>query len=514
VTLRLKDLTGRSSVSGRFLLSGEILGPAGIQVETDISRLSFDYAFVKLENDGPVRLTYGHDEVVVKAAHLRGPDTDLTLSGSAHFARDRLLALNLAGRLNLRLLSGLWPQLEARGPAELDVALQGTTARPRLAGRLRLRLDSATYADFPVALSGVSGDVLFDINRLTFENVVAQVGGGRMEISGSAVYGEGPFTYDLAANGTNIRVRYPEGMSWLMNGNLRLQGSTSSATLGGRVVMERLLLSQGLDLSGLVGAKGELPAGTSDYLRSLQLDVEAVSSSDAQLQWNAARFSSDAQLRIRGTADRPVLLGHVHLLAGEFEFRGNTFRLVRGDINFANPFKLDPVFDLEATTTVQQYAVTVQLSGPGSRLQLSYRSDPPLPSSDVITLLALGRATSATDLRTGTSSPFGDQGAQALLSEAVSSQVSGRVEKLFGVSRFRVDPGLTGVGATQTTTARITVQQQLSPELTITYVTDVTSTQRQVIQFEYNLSRKLSIIAQRDENDTYGVDLVIRKYFK
>jgi translocation and assembly module TamB len=209
-----------------------------------------------------------------------------------------------------------------------------------------------------------------------------------------------------------------------------------------------------------------------------------------------------------------VILGNVHLLAGEFDFRGNTFRLTRGDINFANPFKLDPVFDLEATTTVQQYDVTIQLSGPGSRLQLSYHSDPPLPSSDVITLLALGRAATTTDLRTGPTGTPSDQGAQALLTQAVSIQVSGRVEKLFGVSRFSVDPGLTGVGATQTTTARITVQERISHDLTVTYVTDVTSTQRQVIQIEYNLSRKFSIIALRDENGTYGLDFVIRKYFK
>ena len=514
VALRLKDLTGRSSLSGRLLLSGEILGPAGIQVETDLSQVSFDYAFVKLENVGPVRLTYGHDEVQIRSAHLRGPDTDLTLSGTAHFARDRLLALNLAGRLNLRLLSGLWPGLEARGPAELDVAMQGTTLRPRVAGRLRLARDSATYSDFPVALSEVSGDVLFDINRLTFENVTAQVGGGRVQLTGSAVYGEGPLTYDLAATGRGIRVRYPEGMSWLVNGNLRLQGSTGSATLAGRLVVERLLLSQGLDLSGLMGAKGQLSPGTSELLRNLQLDVEAVSSSDAQVQWNAARFSSDAQLRIRGTAERPVLLGHVHLLSGEFDFRGNTFRLTRGDINFANPFKLDPIIDLEAATTVQQYDVTIQLSGPGSRLQLSYHSDPPLPSSDVITLLALGRASTATDLRASATGTPTDQGAQSLLTQAVSSQLSGRVERLFGVSRFSVDPGLAGVGATQTTTARITVQQRISHDLTVTYVTDVTSTQRQVIQIEYHLSRKFSIVALRDENDTYGLDLIIRRYFK
>ena len=518
VALRLKDITGRSSVIGSFVFSGALLDPAGIQVQTEFSRISFDYAFVKLENDGPIRITYSRDEVQVESAHLRGPDTDLNLSGRARFARDRLLGVKLAGKVNLRLLSGLVSDLDARGPADLDVTLQGTTQHPRLAGRLTLQSDSATYGDFPVALSDVKGDVLFDINRMTFDGVRAGMGGGEVELTGSVTYGEGPLHYDVAARGRSIRVRYPEGMSWLMHGNLRLQGGTTDGSLTGRVVVERLLLTEGLDLSGLMGAKAQpaaLSAGTSQYLRNLQFDVEAGSSPDAQVQWNAARFSSEAQLRIRGTAERPVILGHVHLLAGEFDFRGNTYRLTRGDINFANPFRLDPIFDLEAATTVEQYDVTIQLTGPASRLHLGYRSDPPLPSTDVISLLALGRTSESTDLRTGAStSALGDPGAQALLSEAVSSQVSGRVEKLFGVSRFRVDPGLSGVGATQNTTARITVQQRLSHDLIVTYVTDVTSTQRQVIQFEYNVSRRYTIRALRDENDTYGVDFIIRKYFK
>jgi len=338
-----------------------------------------------------------------------------------------------------------------------------------------------------------------------------------VQLTGSAEYGEGPLHYDVAASGHAIRVRYPEGMSWLLDGNLRLQGGTMDGSLTGRMTVQRLLLSEGLDLSGISSARSQpgAPGGASEYLRNLQIDVEGVASPDAQVQWSGARFSSQAQLRIRGTGERPVILGHVHLLAGEFDFRGNTFRLTRGDINFANPFHLDPIFDLQAVTTVEQYDVTIQLSGPGSRLHLSYHSDPPLPPTDVISLLALGRTSESTDLRSGsTTSALGDPGAQALLSEAVSSQVGGRIEKLFGVSRFRVDPGLSGVGATQNTTARITVQQRISHDLTVTYVTDVTSTQRQVIQFEYNVNRKLTLRALRDENDTYGVDFILRKYFK
>jgi translocation and assembly module TamB len=107
-------------------------------------------------------------------------------------------------------------------------------------------------------------------------------------------------------------------------------------------------------------------------------------------------------------------------------------------------------------------------------------------------------------------------GASALLSEAISSQVGGRLERLFGITKLRVDPGLAGVGATgseQNAAARVTVQQQIARDLTITYVSNVSSTQQQVIQVEYNVNRNVSIVALRDYNGTFGIDVKIKKRF-
>jgi translocation and assembly module TamB len=131
-------------------------------------------------------------------------------------------------------------------------------------------------------------------------------------------------------------------------------------------------------------------------------------------------------------------------------------------------------------------------------------------------LLALGQTSSEATARSGGTSQSGTAGASAILSEAVSSQLGGRMERLFGITRFRVDPGLAGVGSTgleQNAAARITVEQQITPNLTITYVSNVSSTQQQVIQVEYNLDRNLSIVGLRDQNGTIGIDIKIKKRF-
>ena len=88
------------------------------------------------------------------------------------------------------------------------------------------------------------------------------------------------------------------------------------------------------------------------------------------------------------------------------------------------------------------------------------------------------------------------------------------MERLFGITRFRVDPGLAGIGTTganQNAAARITVEQQVTRDLSIMYVSNVSSTQQQIIQVEYDISRTIAVVALRDQNGTFGVDIKFKK---
>jgi translocation and assembly module TamB len=280
------------------------------------------------------------------------------------------------------------------------------------------------------------------------------------------------------------------------------------------VVVERVNLTQGVEtasvlFSGKEGISG--PSGGSSFLRNLQFDITAQSAPDARMEWPGAELEADADLRVRGTWDHPIMLGHLHILSGDLFFGGNRYRVSRAD-----PFRLDPVLNVEATTTIQQYEVTLDFTGPSSKLSLAYRSDPPLPANDIITLLAIGQTSAEGTARSSGANQTSGLGATALLSEAISSQLGGRLERLFGITRFRVDPGLTTLGSTtdQNVAARVTVEQQVSRNLTITYVSNVGSTQQQVIQVEYNVTRNISVVALRDYNGTFGIDLVIKKRFR
>ena len=530
--LHLSKFGGQAIADGDIAVNGSLRHWENIVVDASFSRLVLDYQSqeiqanatqrvdIRLENAGPVHLRTTKESLEVEPVTLRGTDTNLEIAGTVQFSGRRALGLHLNGAADLRLLSGLISGADIRGPAQINAAFEGTLDRPRITGRVHIENASARAVDFPTGLSAIKGDFIFDATRLHFENVTAVAGGGQLQITGSVNYAESPLRYDIGVRTDRLRIRYPEGMSWLLGGSLRLTGTTTGGLLSGRVTIERVTLTQGLQVASMLvtakeGISGE--QASSAFMRNLQFDVEAVSAPDARMEWPGAELQADANLRVRGTWEHPILLGHIHILSGELYFAGNRYRVTRGDLNFANPFRLDPVMNVEATTTIQQYEITLNFTGSASKLTLAYRSDPPLPANDIVTLLALGQTSTEAQTRSGGTTQSGTSGASAILSEAVSSQLGGRLERLFGITRFRVDPGLAGVGTTgseQNPAARVTVEQQVTRNLTITYVSNVSSTQEQVIQVEYNVDRNVSVVALRDQNGTFGIDIKIKKRFQ
>ena len=60
----------------------------------------------------------------------------------------------------------------------------------------------------------------------------------------------------------------------------------------------------------------------------------------------------------------------------------------RGTIDFANPQKIDPLFDIEAETRIRSYRVTLKVNGTLERVYPTLSSDPPLCTVEILSLLA------------------------------------------------------------------------------------------------------------------------------
>jgi translocation and assembly module TamB len=314
--------------------------------------------------------------------------------------------------------------------------------------------------------------------------------------------------FDLAMASSGIRTLYPEGVRTTVDTNLALTGTLEAALLHGQVKIDQLSFTPDFDLMSFAGQFGgdTTPPPATGFSQNLKLDIGVSSTSGLNLVSRELSLQGAANLRVSGTAAEPVILGRVNINGGDLIFQGNRYILQGGTIDFVNPARTEPVVNVGVNTTIQQWNIQMRFWGPADHLHTNYSSDPALPPSDIINLIAFGKTTEA---QAANPTPPGNMGAMSLLASQVSNQVTSRLEKVAGISQLSIDPVLGGNG--QNPGARIAIQQRVTSKIFVTFATDVTSTQRQVIKLEYQKSPRLSFNAVRDENGGFGFDTRIHK---
>jgi translocation and assembly module TamB len=509
------QVTGHSATAGDLHLTGPIRRPRDLQLTGSLSDLFADVEHIQVRNNGAIRFNVTHDVLQVEQFRLVGQGTDLSLTGSVQLDGEHSLRLRAEGNASLQLIESFNPDFTTSGTVAVNVEAGGTIASPSLQGRLQLSGGSIAYADLPSSLSDLNGSLVFDQNRLQIETLTARVGGGTVSFGGYASAYNRVLNFDLTLAGRDVRLRYPPGVSSVTNADLRFAGTSSASTLTGDATITKLAVTPGFDFGGYLASSAQSAAlpQTNPLLNRIRLDLHIVTLPELQMQTAALRLSGDADLHLRGTLAKPVLLGRADVIEGQIYFNGQKYRMERGEVTFTNPVTTTPVLDLQAATHVREYDITVNLNGEFDKLNLTYHSEPPLPSSDIISLLALGQTQEqSAQLQSSGQQNFTQQASSAALAEALNSALSSRARSLFGISHIKVDPqGLNTETSPTTSAPAVTIEQQVKDNLTITYSTNVSQTSQQIIQAEYNFTRNVSILGIRDYNGVISFELRVRQ---
>ena len=480
----IQGLTGESALAGTIHVEGPLAHLEQLRGDARLQQLEATVVGIHLRSEGGVHATLANAHIHLDPLHVTGEQTDLHVQGDLAINGKRQLDVAASGSINLKLAETLDPDLTAGGITTFQVEAHGPLDNPGLSGRIDFQNASLALEDLPNSLSQLHGSLEFNQNRLEVRSLTATTGGGQLSVSGYLAYQRGIFA-DLSVTGKGIRIRYPPGVSSLADATLRLQGSQNSLLLSGGVMLTRFSVSPDLDIASLTTLAGKVqpvapPDAPSNHIR---LDVRILSSPQLNFQNAYAKLAGDVDLRLRGTLATPSLLGRISITEGSATIAGTRYDLQRGDITFTNPVRIEPSLDLNATARVEDYDITLGLHGSLDKMAVSYRSDPPLPEADVVALLALGRTQNERGIYTQQQEQIANNPAtDALLGGALNATVSSRVQKLFGAGSVKVDPSY--LGALGNSTTRITVDEQLGRNLTLTYATNVNTTAQQLLQAE------------------------------
>ena len=471
-----------------------------LQAQLNIPTLTVSYQGLQIGNKGPIRARYANAIVTVEPSEIVGTDTTLRMQGQLPIHGNGPVTLSAVGSIDMKLLKFFQSDIDSSGKVALDVRASGAMGHPTLGGQIRILNVSVLTPTAPVGLENLNGVLDIHNDQVTITQLTGQSGGGTLSVTGVVGY-RPQLQMNIAATAKHVRIRYQDAIRTVLDSNLNLVGNTDASTLSGRVIIDSLGFTQSnMDLTSLAGAfgSGTQTAPPTGFEQNMKLNIAVQSSQNLNVASTTVSLQGSVNLRVIGTAAAPVIIGRTDFTSGELFLMNRRFQIQRGIIEFDNPTQTEPVLNVLVTTVINQYNVSMNFLGPMDKMRTNYISDPPLPTADVINLLARGQTLEQAE---ATPSNFG---ATSLVAQGVASKLSSGVQKLAGFSSFSIDPTLGGNDPNPG--ARIALQKRVTKNFFFTFASDVTSAQRELIQGEYQITKRWSTTVTRDENGGFAVD--------
>lgn len=508
------------SASGELQVAGPFEAP---DLDLRLDRLQGTVGGTPLHAGEPVRLRLADGRLHLDAVYLRDDSraTEVIVAGSAGLARGEPLDLRLQGTVANAWLTPWLPGFEITGTSDVLATVRGVAGDARVNGQAAVRGARLTSPALPQPIEEVEAVVLFYPDRLVVDTFTGAMGGGTVQASGGLEWprpGEPvDARFQVAARGVSLR--WPEG--WLMRGDGDLVWTIAGEEqlLRGLVTLDRALYLRDVEI-GLVQLlerffrRQRQEVGIADEdLAGVQLNLQVRAPGTVRIRNNLADLRASAELTVRGSVARPLVFGEIETEpGGRLVYADNTYRVERGTLTFANPYRVEPLLDLEATTRVANYDVRLTLFGGLDRLNATFSSDPPLPDLEVLSLLLSGSPGRWGDEQTrlGRREDPSTSGAEGLLLGQAASLLTDRVSSLFGFDAFRVEP-LSRSGES-VSSARVTVGKRLSSSVYLTYSYDPSSTGGQRFQVEWQVAEGLLVLLTQ-EQDSYAVDVLWERRF-
>ena len=507
------ELEFGGSGAGRLQVAGRPGIDEPWRTRLRLDRLDLDYRGHQLSSAEPVEIALTPEKVVVELLYLVEAETgsDIFLIGDVGLGAGGKVDLRLQSSVDTSLVAPLLPAFDLSGGRfDLLAVVGGSLQAPRINGQGVVTGARLVLGELP-PLESVRGLVLFYPDQVVLDSVRGDLGGGEVRIGGTIDLpaADEEIAYRLQLRGDQVTLRYPEGWELRGDAELAVASVDQGRQLQGAVTLERALYQRQVEvgltqlLQTLFQRRRLEVESTDEELASTLLNLAISGPGALRVRNNVANLRGDVDLALRGTLASPVLFGRLELEpGGTLQVAGSDYTVERGSLTFANPFRMEPVIDLAATTRRRDYDLSLNLSGTLDRLDASLASDPPLADLDVLGLLATGEPAP-------TRGPA--QGAEAFLYGQAASAATERVNRLFDLDRFRIDP-LTGSSG-GLSSARVTVGKQLSRDVLATYSYDPSLTEQQILQLEWSVARGLTLVVTQNGDGTYAVDSRWEKSF-
>ncbi len=512
--------TGKIDFGGNLRSRDEkgvfVYSTSNLSGSAQFSQLALSIQDTPLAAVEPISIRFNTREVVFENAKFAGGGSNMTISGTKALADDAVNNLEINGQVSLNLLNLAKTDIFFAGIAQVAVRLSGPNKTSRLSGTASS--ENAAIATFigsdRLTFERVKARVIFTSNQAEIEEATGYLGGGKFEATGGMLLdGLSVQTFRFTVNGDNVTVPLPA--DFLTTGDARLEISgirrnpkeNIQTIISGRIFARRSLYTKDIELANIVGGRRSTSLSTaSGSLNAPRFDLVIEGRNALVVRNNIADLTASVTLSLTGDANDPRLSGRITANSGTLFYRKDRYDIQRAVLEFPPETAIEPVISLQAETEIGGYQIFINLDGPlndTERLAANVRSSPALPSNDVVSLITTGSlANTAGGIPTLAQTGINTV-AEILTDSIINNPARKATDKLFGLNVFEIDPIISGQQLNPS--ARLTVGRQINNNLRVTYSTNLSQDQNQVLALEYRVSNKLSFVAQYEQRSLSNV---------
>jgi hypothetical protein len=392
---------------------------------TDAS-ISLDGANGTLALDGQIKPT-GYAPVVLTGKTAFKPGEWAENPGSV--LDEKLEARANIPRLDLATFSKFVPNADKlAGTVEGNVTASGTIGKPDLGGELRLAGGTFSLKDSEVPpVSNANMLVRLEGKEVRLQTLSLEIAGGTLTGTGNVGLADAKNpTFDVTLRGTALPLKRDESMIVRADANLTLRGNLQQAGISGTVDIVDSLFYRDFEILPVrvpftAPSRPKLPSIDPEEkaealpapFANWTLDVLVRTRDPLLIRGNLAKGSATANVRFGGTLASIQPQGSAILSNVEAKLPFSTLKVDNGAATFTPAGGLNPELNIRGTSNIGRYEVNVFFYGPVNAPKTALTSDPPLPESEIMTLLATG--TTSDGLEDGQAA--GMKAAQLILEE-------------------------------------------------------------------------------------------------
>lgn len=523
-TLRTRDANGQL-----------VFSTQNLRGDARFSQLSVQVSDVVLTANDPLAIKFSPSSVTIDNAVLTGTGSDLRVNGTVVFAGAGTSDLTAEGTINLRVLNFISNNQFFGGLAQISARLSGPSGDLNVSGSASV--DNATVtviiSNARTTFTNIKGRIRFNSDQAQIERLEARLGGGSLVATGGVLLNNLQIqSYRLDLRGDDITAPIPRDVRTTGDAEIQISGVRRGADfiskVSGNAYATRIEYTKDFDLAEIISTRqtGSISTGTgAPALGVPQLDIRITGRDALVIRNNIADLTGSVDVRVTGDVNEPIIAGRITATGGTIVLLNEQrYDITRATIDFPPQVDASPVVNFQGESDINGYQVFLGAVGPLSepdKLQLTLRSNPSLPQADVVSLVTTGNLGSA-DGGIPTLAQTGVNTAASVVTDALINQpLRKATDRLFGLNRFKIDPVLAGERGIRPG-ARLTVGRQINRNLSITYSTNLSEDQNQIVAFEYRVSNRVSFVAQYEQasnsnitqrDDNFSFEVRFRRKF-